>query len=126
MDDTPFPSGRVGDGLLYYRLKQTDFNGDFEYFGPVAVNLEGIDIISLYPNPAVDHIDYSVVSSLESNATITLMGVLGRKVISETNNLQVGETKLSLDISNFSQGMYLIQLVTESGKYRTQKQFIVK
>ena len=119
-DKTPYK------GTSYYRLKQTDFNGDFEYFGPVAVRLEGVDIINLYPNPATDHIDYSVASSLESNITITLVDVLGRKVMSETSNLQIGKNKLRLDISNYSQGMYMIQLKTELGNYRTQKQFIVK
>ena len=119
-DESPYA------GVSYYRLKQTDFNGDFQYYGPVAVNLEGISIIALYPNPAIDHIDYSVVSSLESNIAITLVDVLGRKVISETNNLQVGENKLRLDVSNYPVGMYMIQLSTESGKYKTQKQFIVK
>ena len=112
-------------GVSSYRLKQADFNGDFQYYGPVAVNLEGISIIALYPNPAVDHIDYSVVSSLESNVAITLVDVLGRKVFSETSKIKTGENKLRLDVSNYPVGMYMIQLVTESGKYKTQKQFVV-
>lgn len=29
------------EGISYYRLKQTDFDGQFEYFAPVAVSLSG-------------------------------------------------------------------------------------
>ncbi|MFN3556064.1 MAG: hypothetical protein ACK4VN_08900 [Bacteroidales bacterium] len=29
------------EGIVYYRLKQTDFDGQFEYFAPVAVSLSG-------------------------------------------------------------------------------------
>ena len=28
------------DGLAYYRLKQTDFDGHFKYYGPIAVNYD--------------------------------------------------------------------------------------
>ena len=40
-------------GQVYYRLKQTDFDGNFEYFGPVAVYFTQVREygISLYPNP---------------------------------------------------------------------------
>src|SRR5690606_5359292 len=47
-------------GTLFYRLKQTDFNGDFAYSDIIAIqyptvssiNTQGIDNIVLYPNPA--------------------------------------------------------------------------
>lgn len=47
-------------GTLFYRLKQTDFNGDFAYSDIIAIqyptvssiNKQGIDNIILYPNPA--------------------------------------------------------------------------
>ena len=119
-DKTPY------QGISYYRLKQTDFNGDFKYYGPVAVNLDGINIINLYPNPGIDHIDYSVVSSIKSNVTINLIDVLGKKVVSQANDINKGENKLQLDISDYPVGIYIIQLITESGKYRTQKQFMVQ
>ena len=118
-DKTPY------QGTSYYRLKQTDFNGDFKYYGPVPVRLEGIDIISLYPNPAIDHIDYSVVSSVEDNVSITLIDVLGRKIINESQEIKIGQNKLSINISGFPVGIYMLRLITDTEKYRTQKQCVV-
>jgi hypothetical protein len=39
-------------GLTYYRLKAVDLDGEFEFFGPVAVRIHGEKIFSVYPNPA--------------------------------------------------------------------------
>jgi len=41
------------DGISYYRLKQTDFDGNFEYFNivPVKVDLSNKSQMSLFPNP---------------------------------------------------------------------------
>ena len=57
---------------------------------------------------------------------ITLIDVLGRKVITQTSNLLIGENKMSINVSGYSTGIYLLQLETETGKYRTRKQIVVK
>jgi hypothetical protein len=45
--DYSFSDLRPLDGLAYYRLKQTDFDGAFKYYGPIAAHydlgLEGLD-----------------------------------------------------------------------------------
>lgn len=43
-------------GINYYRLKQTDTNGDFEYFRTIAISLEKPISTKMYPNPAQDWI----------------------------------------------------------------------
>lgn len=51
-----FSDMRPLDGLGYYRLKQTDFDGKYEYFGPIAAHydlgLEGLDfkVMKQYTN----------------------------------------------------------------------------
>ena len=113
-------------GTSYYRLKQVDFNGDSEYFGPVPVRLDGIEITTIYPSPAGDHISYSVVSSLEGNVTLTVLDMLGKKVIYKTEMIHVGENKFSLSLNGISEGYYLLRLEETNGNNRTQKQFAVR
>ena len=39
------------NGISYYRLKQTDYNGNYKYFNIVDVSFEGSTNIKIYPNP---------------------------------------------------------------------------
>jgi hypothetical protein len=54
--DYGFTDFRPLDGLGYYRLKQTDFDGKFKYYGPIAAHydlgLEGLDfkVMKQYTN----------------------------------------------------------------------------
>ena len=50
LDESPY------SGTSYYRLKQTDYDGQFSYSQLVAVNLKGLEIITMYPNPATTHL----------------------------------------------------------------------
>jgi hypothetical protein len=46
IDQWPLPK------ISYYRLKQTDFNGDFTYSKVVAVRMNIEGLFAIYPNPA--------------------------------------------------------------------------
>ena len=120
MDEQPYR------GTSYYRLKQVDFSSDYKYYGPVAVKLEGLEIVTLFPNPTMDHTDYTVISSVESRVRITLTDLLGRNIVSESNNLHIGENHLNIAMGEFATGSYFLQLITETGMYRAQKQVVVK
>src|SRR5690606_13994881 len=42
-------------GTQYYRLSQTDFNGDTECFDPISVEFQGIEkAMTVYPNPSIN------------------------------------------------------------------------
>jgi hypothetical protein len=70
--DTPLLSGRY-----YYKLKQTDFNGDYEYFSLVKIDFIKQDIkVELFPNPARDfvfirsdeHIEKAIFTNLQGQS----------------------------------------------------------
>ena len=65
-------------GTSYYRLKQTDYNGNFKYFNTVSVNFDSQKNIFVYPNP-IDN---------TSNFTIELNGYKNQEVVVVLRDIQ--------------------------------------
>jgi hypothetical protein len=72
-------------GTSYYRLKQTDINGNAKYFPMVAVNFANQKNITVYPNP----IDNTSVFTIEVNGyknqevIVVLRDIQGREFLSK-------------------------------------------
>ncbi|NOT76206.1 MAG: T9SS type A sorting domain-containing protein [Cyclobacteriaceae bacterium] len=83
------------NGRSYYRLKQTDYNGDVTYSEIVPVNLTQDDIIAYYPNPANDKL---TITSLvpgeirihDPSGNVILEKSLVKSLEVSTQNLPVG------------------------------------
>lgn len=88
----------------------------------VAAGLNNVDEASLniYPNPAVDAIN---IRGLYGNATISLIDVMGRTVISEQVENINNET--SLNVHGLVSGKYFIK-ITQAGNTVTKSVLIAK
>jgi len=118
-------------GTSYYRLKQVDINGSYEIYGPVAVRLEGVEIkgveiISIYPNPAIDNIAWQVVSWEDTEVSVKVLDLLGREVIVQKESVQKGLNTFNIDVSGLSSSLYLLQIATKTGNYYSRKEFVVR
>ncbi len=113
---------------IYYRLKQVDYNGNYTYSDIRAVYppVDGIEIISIYPNPAEDEITFEVISMEDTDVDIFVIDNTGKKVIHKQAQITKGENILKLNIGFLSSACYTLQLITESGLHKTQKEFIKK
>ncbi|MBL4658134.1 MAG: T9SS type A sorting domain-containing protein [Flavobacteriales bacterium] len=112
-------------GVSYYRLKQTDYDGSYTYSQTVAVNLEGINLINIYPVPAVDNMMAIVLSAFETGISFQILDLTGRKVVNVDFVVQEGLNEISLDVSSLASGNYMLSLTTDSGMYKAIKALVV-
>jgi hypothetical protein len=74
----------------------------------------------LFPNPADNSFFVEVASSSNDKITVELYDVTGSLVIKRENAPAKGKTRISLDVSSLSQGIYLVK-VQQGLLVKTQK-----
>lgn len=65
-------------GTTYYRLKQVNFDGSFEYIGPVSVSTPAKNKIVLYPNPSQGNDLQITLPAAQGQVSIQVSDGLGR------------------------------------------------
>lgn len=118
--DTHFLSPEKGmPDLMYFRLKQVDFNGKYEYYGPVSEN------ISSCPKNNISILSTSFprifVIAGSGKADISVYNLVGQNISSSKN----AELPMALDLSSLSEGIYIVQCNTPEGEVN-QKVFFSK
>ncbi len=110
IDATPYT------GTSFYRLKQTDFDGAFEYSEVRRVEIEGDGIVNVYPNPVQSGgADFVVDLSNfnESFEELRIIDAYGKTVYLQNKDLK---GVISLNTKNLAAGIYFIQLTKDSLK----------
>jgi hypothetical protein len=95
MDKVPFKH------KTYYRLKQTDFNGQYSYSKIVVVYQQNEDKLEVYPNPASN----SGLVEVNKMGSFIIFNKLGVIVVRATDTDQ-------LDISMLAAGVYILKSIT--------------
>ena len=111
-------------GISYYRLKQTDFDGEFSYSNIVAVNITadnvGIGSISVFPNPTTTDKEINVKfrNITEQQMTIALRDVYGKVIYTkEVKNVENGKLiQIPLE-GKASKGIYFVIASSENKVY---------
>lgn len=113
LDRNPFA------GISYYRLKQTDFNGDFEYSKVRAVNLTafGGEDILVYPCPTNGEV--TIRGSELELSEIKLYGQLGQD-LTKIVKIQTQGNQSTIDLTDLSSGMYILKTHTAIHKIYKQ------
>ncbi|GLU54910.1 hypothetical protein Dfri01_43710 [Dyadobacter frigoris] len=93
--------------VSYYRLKQIDYDGKFEYSRTIYVKKNNTKL-SFYPNPAKDQL---LVLGLEKEENVTMHNLEGRIILNQ--KLQPSQ---SINTRNFSNGLYVIKIGEETRK----------
>ena len=109
-------------GINYYRLKQVDIDGRFEYTPIRSVVFEeiedGIFKVSYFPNPTGADLSITTNKNVE-NYSITVYGVDGRVILQKDFT-----SGMILDLSDFVSGVYMVQLKDEKGETKSLERIV--
>lgn len=95
-------------GTYYYRLKQVDFNGQYEFYNVAMIKLENQSIqFKVYPTVTNDIIQLEMNKSV-SDKTINIYSSVGQLV--ETYQIEGEMQQYNLNFSHLSSGMYIIEM----------------
>ncbi|CAG5068817.1 hypothetical protein DYBT9623_01549 [Dyadobacter sp. CECT 9623] len=96
-------------GTYYYRLKQVDADGAFDYTRILPVKIDGTETIRAYPNPVTDFITIQSAFPLGDVEIINAAGV-------RLHAAKTSATKLEISMKSFPNGLYTILMNGKSIK----------
>ena len=108
-----FPSG----GTNYYRLRQVDFDGRYEYSDIRLVNFSGkTEQFSLAPNPTQDEVrlNWQWTSNSEEELWAEVYDLYGNRI--RRYQLQAKSKEKTISLSDLPAGTYLVQLQSDANR----------
>lgn len=114
-------------GRSYYRLRQTDFNGESTVTAAQSVyfNVGGVTSVMTYPNPATDQVTFTVEAELDNQTDLSLelFTTNGHQVYK--GSLQSLESSIggsfSLPVTSFARGQYHYRILSDTEVIGTGK-----
>lgn len=105
-------------GTHYYRIRQTDINGQFTYSKTVALNAcndKGTSV-RLLNNPAINEVKLSVNAAEALQATVQITDIQGKVLISRILQVQPGSSRHTIDLTGIAAGSYYLHFIRNTGE----------
>lgn len=100
--------------VIYYRLKQYDLDGRYDYSDIITVQVECEEVLAIsgYPNPVIN--DFNIeVTGLQGANTVAIFNGVGQlvtKLVIPRNSFN------TVDMSNYENGVYTVNVLGNSGE----------
>lgn len=123
-----FSDYQLQTAASYYRLKQVDFDGKFEYSNIIMINNTFLKSeIQLYPNPAersTQYVTLDLSSSKTKQAEIVIRNINGQimNTIRISDPFELGKEELKIE--GMATGIYLVEI--SMGKEKIIKRLIIR
>ncbi|MEP7145826.1 MAG: T9SS type A sorting domain-containing protein, partial [bacterium] len=128
-----FSDNNLSNNTYNYRLKQIDFNGNFEYFNlsnEVVIGIpSAFELAQNYPNPFNPSTKIAYSIPFDGNVSLTVYDAMGKEITRLVDNNQTaGYYSIDFNASNFASGIYYysINVNGQSNFADTKKMLLVK
>ncbi len=123
--DYAYTDRGAASGTVYYRLRQVDFDGAFEFSKVIAVShnagAASQAAVSVFPNPVTDgRVGIRFQEVVNGGATIRLADLSGRVLHSQQLSNVASDIDLNLTGLNLRSGIYTLS-ITANGRSTTQR-----
>lgn len=112
----------ASDGLLYYRLKQIDFDGAFEYFAPIAINVsqtKSFEVASMQKSGE----NITIYANFEQASQVMVYNVSGQVLASEMILWDTNALTFTVPAQN---SIIIINYTTANNAESTSVKYMVK
>jgi len=115
--DTDAPIGRA-----YYRLGETDFNGNYQIASNVVelIRTTSSTDLTVWPVPAITEAIISWNQTTADKATISVYAADGKLVIANVTEVEAGKIEYLMDVQMLPAGMYMLQVTTSDKVMNTK------
>jgi|GEM_PF-5713157 len=115
-DDDGVPSE-----LCYYRLKQTDFDGNFTWSHYITIKpLHFFNVQSVYPNPATQQLNVFIEQESSNNTIISIYNFEGKRVYMDIKSLSEKNNTVQIDLTEIPSGIYLLTVQGPDSNYQSK------
>ena len=119
----------LSSGKYKYRLKQTDFNGNFEYFSlSNEVNIgvpEKFSLSQNYPNPFNPSTNINFEIPFDGKVNLKIFDMSGKEISTLINDFKTaGYYSVNFNASGLSSGVYIYKITTEGNGNSENRGFV--
>ena len=109
-----YTDNKVLSGSNYYRLKQVDIDGNFNYSSTIRLDFKNFDW-AIFGNPVTSNSWLQLQLAKKANVAIQIISIDG-KVIQTINkgNISEGTYSLPLTLGNAPSGIYIVKLIVDN------------
>ena len=107
----------VTGNMVYYRLKQVDFDGKKSYSKVASVRLrKSANAFTVSPNPFSSYLNINIDGTKNETSVVKVLSMSGKQLISKSIQLHKGTNYVALsELSSLPSGNYLVQFNTAEG-----------
>ena len=114
-------------GIVYYRLKQVDENGEFTYSAIKSIEFVAppFTVSDFYPNPTGDNFSFEINSTTVTAITVQVVNSIGQLVMQKNFTAQQGFNTMKMNIEKLPKGLYFVE-ITDQNNSVIQNRKIIK